>query len=119
MLKAQDVMTKSPKFFTLDTPIADVAQNFVQNTMITAPILDAAGNLVGVLNEVNLIKALISHHAFMGAFAKIGDHKDILEKPVIVRTIDGLDIVVKSIIQSSNHRVVVLDENRKLAGLIS
>lgn len=56
MLTARDIMTKDVVSVRLDTSLKDLAKIFVESRFSNLPVLDEAGNLVGVISETDLIE---------------------------------------------------------------
>lgn len=55
-MKARDVMTKRVLSVTLDTSVRQAATYLVENGISAAPVLDAKGNLVGLVSEGDLFR---------------------------------------------------------------
>lgn len=55
MLKAKDIMTKQVITVTLDTTVVELASLLSSNNIGGAPVIDGAGNLLGVVTESDLI----------------------------------------------------------------
>jgi len=55
-MKARDVMTKRVLSVTLDTSVRQAATHLVENGISAAPVLDARGNLVGLVSEGDLFR---------------------------------------------------------------
>ncbi|RII27063.1 MAG: hypothetical protein CXR31_07340 [Geobacter sp.] len=56
MLTVADVMTKEVITVTKDTSIRALAELFTRHRISTAPVVDAAGDLIGVVTESDLIE---------------------------------------------------------------
>ncbi|MBT0654419.1 CBS domain-containing protein [Geomobilimonas luticola] len=56
MLTVADVMTKEVITVTKETSIRELAELFARNRISTAPVVDAAGDLIGVVTESDLIE---------------------------------------------------------------
>ena len=55
MFKARDIMNANPPHCRLDTPLQDVSQRFVDETISGMLVLDDADRLQGMLTESDLI----------------------------------------------------------------
>lgn len=55
MLKARDIMTAKVITVTPETTVADLARLLASHNIGGAPVVDAAGNLLGVVTESDLI----------------------------------------------------------------
>ena len=58
-LKIGDIMTKKPVTVTPDTPIERAAQIMMDKRVEGLPVLDAKGNMVGILTEGDVFRALV------------------------------------------------------------
>lgn len=58
-LKLKDVMTKNPWTVTPDMPIEKAALLMLEKKVEGLPVLDAKGNLVGILTEGDIFRALV------------------------------------------------------------
>ena len=56
MLTARDIMTEEIVSVTLATSLKDLAEIFVETHYSNLPVLDEAGNLVGIISETDLIE---------------------------------------------------------------
>jgi CBS domain-containing protein len=57
-MQVQDVMTANPVTTTPETAIADAAQLMLEKKVNRLPVLDVAGQLVGIITRHDLIRAL-------------------------------------------------------------
>lgn len=58
-LKIADVMTKKPSTVTPETPIEKAAAVMLEKRVEGLPVLDGKGNLVGILTEGDVFRALV------------------------------------------------------------
>ena len=58
-LKLGDIMTKKPFTVTPDTPIEKAALTMLEKRVEGLPVVDAKGNLVGILTEGDVFRALV------------------------------------------------------------
>lgn len=56
----KDVMTKELKTITRKTPVSRVAELMKQHRIEQTPVIAASGGLIGIVRDVDLLKALIS-----------------------------------------------------------
>jgi len=56
MLTARDIMTKEVVSVTTETSLKDLAQIFVETRYSNVPVLDGAGDLMGIISETDLIE---------------------------------------------------------------
>ncbi|MBP1092660.1 CBS domain-containing protein [Bradyrhizobium diazoefficiens] len=58
--KIVDVMTREVKIAEPETPLAEIAELFETNGIKRVPIVDQAGDLVGIVSRANIIQAVAS-----------------------------------------------------------
>lgn len=58
-LKVEKVMTKNPLTVKPDAPIIDAAQIMLEKKISGVPVVDDAGNLVGILTESDIFRMLV------------------------------------------------------------
>lgn len=56
MMTARDIMTKEVVTVTIETSLKELAKIFVETRHSNIPVLDQAGQLVGVISETDLIE---------------------------------------------------------------
>jgi len=56
MLKARDIMTKEIISVGMDTSLKDLADKFVETRVSNMPVVDANGDLYGVVSETDLVE---------------------------------------------------------------
>jgi CBS domain-containing protein len=64
----KDYMTRSVITFRPDTDVLDAVHDLVENRIAGAPVVDAAGNLVGMLSELDCMKVALQagYHGHWG-----------------------------------------------------
>ena len=134
-MKVQDVMIKKTVFLEEDHTLLKAAKILVKNNISGAPVVDSDNNLVGIISEKDLFKALYP------------DSKDILEnikawfekektgynleekKKVLIKDLMVTEVItieedepilkVGAIMLSSNIQRVPVVRGKRLVGLVS
>lgn len=119
MKTAQDFMTQNPFALTSSMTIPTAVQTMMSHHISSAPVLDNSKKLLGQVSEIDLLKCYILVSKKENAGKVLLDFKQYFSKPATVKVNDGIDVVVKGVINSSSHRVLVLDDNGHLQGIIS
>jgi PAS domain S-box-containing protein len=119
MRQAKDLMTHNPKYIQSGEELRSAVSFFLQNDVRFAPVITPLGEIIGLLSEFSLVKASLRHYLDPEKHEKIIHHKDILEEVFFVEEEDSLDTVIKVLIKSPSHRIVVLSKQKKLMGIIS
>jgi len=131
----KDIMNTSVKTANKDTLIKDIASTMCFNKISGVPVIDKEENLIGVLSEKDILKAMfpdveqIMQEGAKTDFESIeGDYKNLLDKNVgelMTQTVASVQpdmpllkaasmMCVKKI-----RRIPVTDEYNKLIGIIS
>lgn len=119
MRQAKDLMTHNPKYIQSGEELRDAVTFFLQNDVRFAPVITPLNEIIGLLSEFSLVKASLRQYLDPEKHEKIIHHKDILEEVHYVDEDDSLDTVIKTLIKSPTHRVLVLNKQSKLVGIIS
>jgi len=112
----KDYMTRSVITFRPDTDVLDAVHELVTNRIAGAPVVDAAGNLVGMLSELDCMKVALQagYHGHWG-----GPVSDFMTTDT--QTVDGEMSIVdlaQHFVDTRFRRFPVVDGNR-LVGQIS
>ncbi|KAL1297725.1 hypothetical protein AAFC00_006267 [Neodothiora populina] len=106
----------------MDTPVMDVITLFVKYSISSVPILDDEGTLVNVFEAVDVI-ALIKGGVYDDLSLTVGEallkRSDDFPGIFTCTLNDRLDSIFDTIRKSRVHRFVVIDEDRKLRGLLT
>ena len=115
MLKVEDVMTR--KVLTIDpnADVKDAAWGLSMKGVTGAPVKDEHGNLIGVLSKSDLADPeRITGDAMR---QKVGDTMT----PFLftAQVSDPLRFAVRRMVETGSHRLVVLDGDGKLVGIVT
>jgi CBS domain-containing protein len=66
-LTVRDMMSEEPRSVTPETPIRDAARDMVRARLGSLPVVDGAGQVIGMLGERELIRHLLSRYLPGGA----------------------------------------------------
>lgn len=115
-VKVADYMTRRLVTFTPDMNVVEAMQVFLDHQISGAPVVNEAGELLGVLSEVDLMSVIIQDSYYDEAVGVVGDH---MKSPV--DTVDpDIDIyeLAQRFIKEHRRRYPVV-HNGKLVGQIS
>lgn len=113
-LYASDVMIADVITVTESTPLKEVAQMFVERKITGAPVVNAAGDLVGVISETDIIRKTNNIGAWSPSTAG-----QIMTKPAVtVSPNDPLQRVCELMYNRRIHRVVAA-EGTQIRGIIT
>lgn len=123
--RVDEAMTSNPVTVTPDTTIAQAVQVMVERDIKRLPVIDTAGRLKGMVSRINVLRALAEppvaetkqtalppgQHTHVGAMM-------MTDVPTV--TVDApLGTVVESLVTHERRRVVVIDEQRHVLGIIT
>jgi len=117
-LLVSDIMTRELVVFTQDQSIHDVMEKFIKYRISGGPVVDEAGNLVGVISEADCMKEISDSRYF---------NLPILDKTVAHFMTPKVDVIdanktifeaASMFFKTSRRRFPVMDKNR-LVGQIS
>ncbi|HMF40282.1 MAG TPA: CBS domain-containing protein [Polyangia bacterium] len=115
MLQIKDIMTTKVHTVEADAPAEEAAWGFTFRHISGAPARDAEGNLVGVLSSSDLVNP--EPKQWIKGEATVAD----LMNPDVVSLYaeDPAMSAVKEMATRHIHRIVVLDSDSKLAGIVT
>ncbi len=131
----KDIMNQTVKTATADTLVKDIASMMCLNKISGVPVVDSDNNLVGVLSEKDILKAMFpdvaqvmqegakpDFEAIETDYTNILDKKagDLMTQAVASVTPDMPVLKAASMMCVKNiRRIPVTDNNNKLVGIIS
>lgn len=119
MKVAKDLMTAQPHSLATSDDIETTVKWFVDAGVMSAPVLSPSGEVVGVMTELALLRAYLRQHVQKDKKQKMAHFIDILSKPEFVKPADSLTEVIRAMIKSQTHRVLVVNGAGQLQGVIS
>jgi len=115
MLRIRDIMTKRVYTVDADASAEEAAWGLTRRHIGGAPARDAQGNLVGVLSSSDLVNPEPAQ--WIRGEATVGD----LMNPDVV-SLYADDPAMTAVIEMARraiHRIIVLDDDSKLAGIVT
>jgi PAS domain S-box-containing protein len=116
---ARDIMTKNPFSLSSAMHIPAAVQMMMSHHISSAPVLDSSGKLLGQVTEIELLKSYILVSKKGSSSKILYDFRNYFSTATTIKELDPIDVVVKAVIGSSSHRVLVLDHQGILVGIIS
>ncbi len=113
-LHASDVMIKDVITVTDSTPLKDVARMFVEKKITGAPVVNAEGQLVGVISETDIIRKTNN----IGAWSPSTAGQIMTRPAVTVSPDETLQRVCEMMYNRRIHRVVVA-EGTRIRGILT
>ena len=115
MLQIKDIMTKHVYVVDADASAEEAAWGLTRRHIGGAPARDAEGNLVGVLSKSDLVNPEPSQ--WIRGEATVGDV--INPEVVSLYANDPAMAAVNEMAKRDIHRILVLDEESQLAGIVT
>jgi CBS domain-containing protein len=113
-LYASDVMVKDVITVTESTPLKDVARMFIEKKITGAPVVNAQGELAGVISETDIIRKTTS----IGAWSPSTVGQIMTKPAVTVAPYETLQRVCEMMYNRRIHRVVVA-EGTQIKGILT
>lgn len=118
MTVSRDVMTKDPVCATPDDSAEDVARLMKENDIGPVPIVEGAASkkLVGIVTDRDLALKVVAE----GRDPSTTRVRDVMTQDVVTcRVDDEVDDIMRSMSRHQLRRILVVDENDKLIGIIA
>lgn len=125
--KVKEIMTAPVVMITEDRPLSEAVDRMLAKGLKRLPVVDDDQQLTGILSRLDIFRIVMHEapdwHAFSARNVEVENMKhvgDILRQDVhAVLPETPIDEVIRIIDDNDLQRVVVVDENTKLLGLIS
>lgn len=123
-LKVEDVMSQPAITAWAKEPLGVAAARMAQHGIKRLPVLDDNGKLAGVLSRVDVLCQVMSaepkaRKAEVSLRAARSVQEVMYSQIPSVRQDDDLAAIVSRLLDTSSHRLIVVDENEHPVGLIS
>ena len=119
MKTASDLMTKDPIRIQSGWTLKEALDCFIKNNLHFAPVVTPLNEVQGLLSDYELVRSAIRNFLEPGKQSKVNDLKNLLIKPDYVQEDASLLEVVKKIGKAPSHRLLILNKNKKLTGIVS
>lgn len=119
MKLAKDLMTPHPHTVQSGAELAEVVRWFFDNGHASAPVVTPTGEVLGLMTEISLLRAYVRLHLQPSRNEKVAHHKELLSKAVFVDEDAPLADVLKTLVSSPISRVLVINKQKVLVGIIS
>jgi len=111
-MRALDIMSRPVRTIRADDPLELAAALLSGHNITAAPVLDPAGELVGIISEGDLLRVRASH----GSQALVGD---VMNRKVIALPCDApLSTVAQAMLENNIHSVPIVDDGGALEGIL-
>lgn len=125
-LEARSVMTPHPVVVAEDTTLPELAELMTRRKLKRLPVVDGEGRLTGVVSRVDLLRVAAGGFAAPEAPPReLGLSGDVPLGRILRRDFptlspdSGLPEVYRAILSTRLHRALVVDDERKVVGLVT
>ena len=112
----KDYMTQTLVTFKPDTPVLDAVHTLVEKRIAGAPVVDDAGNLIGMLSEFDCMKVALQagYHEMFG-----GPVSDYMSKGVTTVNAEMSIVDLAQLFADKGYRRFPVTDKNRLVGQIS
>ena len=114
-----NLMTPNPKMISSSSTLEDVLHVFLNNGITSSPVINPLGEILGMLSEITLLKAFTLHKTKFQKSDKVGHHLELLDPVSFIPSTATLAEVLKEMLATPTHRILVKNEKNKIVGIIS
>lgn len=120
----ESVMTPDLRTVSEDTPIEDVAREMTTHGIKRLPVIDENGRLRGIVSRTDLLRLLAANGETLERDVRIQANArtvaDVTVRDVAtVKPTSQMEDVLELLVRSPMRRVVVIDDDRKVVGIIT
>ena len=120
MKLAKDLMTKKPLVINSGDEVTSTIRMFVEEQISSAPVRSNTGEVMGMITELALVRAAIRNRlAKDKEKTQIYYQEDLFLAATMISESAPLDEVIKQMLASESHRVVVVNGAKSIVGIIS
>lgn len=120
--QAKDVMTSEVICVYPKTSIKEVSGIFIENVISGAPVLDEDGKVLGFVSQTDIVELDLHSEDYLDSRLEEtgGFVQDIMDPvEIFARKTDTLASVVEKMCAEKMRRIIVIDENDQVAGIIT
>lgn len=111
-----DLMAAHPILIRSDAPLSEAARLMDANRISGLPVIDAGGELVGVISQTDLVNARVTQHLWANWTGLAVRHL-MTSPPVTVRPSATLEIAARRMERHRVHRLVVVTDDDPLEAI--
>jgi CBS-domain-containing membrane protein len=122
--KAKDVMTRDVICVQPTTSVLQLSQLFIENNISGAPVTDDMQKTVGFVSQTDIVEfdlLLQSDNSLESRMEETGGFVQDIMSPVesVAHEMDSLMTIIDRMCMERMHRLIVLDDHEKVAGIIT
>ena len=121
---AKDVMTQTVISVPPSMSVRQLAQIFLEREITGAPVVEEGGKVVGFVSQTDIVEFelyLQSDNSIESRMEETGGYVQDIMAPVesFARETDSLATILDKMCSEKIHRLIVLDEQGNLAGIVT
>ena len=119
---ARDVMTKQVICVYPKTSIKELSSIFIENVITGAPVLDSEENVIGFVSQTDIVELDLHSEDYLDSrLEETGGYVQDIMAPEVscVHETDPLAKVIDKMCMERNHRLIVLNDKEKVAGILT
>lgn len=119
MKTAQDLMTKDPIIIQSGHTLDEVSHVFTEHNITSAPVVTPSNEILGVLTDLNLVKAKIHLKIGSASENKVYHYRKFLNATTILKASTPVSDVIQQMIKDVSHRIYIENKAGKIIGVVS
>ena len=119
---AKDVMTRNVICVYPKISIKELSGIFIENVISSAPVLDKDKKIIGFVSQTDIVELDLHSEDYIDSrLEETGGYVQDIMVPdyIFAYETDSLATIVDKMCSEKNHRLIVLDEHDKIAGIIT
>lgn len=119
---ARDVMTKQVICVYPKTSIKELSSIFIENLITGAPVLDSEENVIGFVSQTDIVELDLHSEDYLDSrLEETGGYVQDIMTPEVscVHETDPLAKIIDTMCTEKNHRLIVLNDKEKVAGILT
>lgn len=120
--QAKDVMTKNVICVYSRTSIKELSGIFVENLISGAPVLDENQKIIGFVSQTDIIELDLHSGDYLDSrLEETGGYAQDIMEPVetVAHETDSLATIIDKMCTERLHRIIVLDQEQQVIGIIT
>jgi len=119
MKTAKELMTPKPLVLQSGADVLDALKLFMDHDLHYVPVVTPLNEVLGLFSDFALSKACLINYMTPQHQNKVISHQGLFVEASYVEEDSALDVVMRELSRAPSHRLLVVNKQRKLVGVIS